>query len=304
MRTAVAFLVFNRPELTRRVLAAIREARPPRLLVVADGPREGHPTDAARCVEVRAVIEAGVDWPCSVEKNYAEKNLGCGRRVTSGLDWVFERAEAAIVLEDDCLPDPTFFRFCEELLERYRDDKRVAQVGGTNHQYRDFRREGSYFFSRYNHIWGWASWRRAWVMNDHVMRDWAGFASGGGCERLFPPGRVARFWRRQWSSVAAGKIDTWDLQWSFACLRRGALTALPTTSLVSNIGFGADATHTTDRQSHELKIGSARFPLVHPGRVEPDAEADAHMERWMFSIPTLAQRFRAGLSRAYAKLAR
>lgn len=256
MNTAVAFIVFNRPEVTRRVLAAIREARPPMLLVIADGPRADMPGEAAKCAEVRAIIEAGVDWPCEVRRNYSEINLGCGRRVASGLDWVFEQVEEAIILEDDCLPDPTFFPFCEELLARYRDDERVAQIGGTNHQYREFTCANSYFFSRYNHIWGWATWRRAWRLNDFNMLQWPAFRDRADWVHLFPERSTRLFWRSTWGGVAGGKVDTWDLRWTFTCIRFGLLTALPALSLVENIGFGAEATHTKSPPSGTLRIGS------------------------------------------------
>ena len=289
MKTAVAFIIFNRPEVTRRVFAAIRIARPPILMVIADGPREGRTGEAQKCAEVRAVIETGVDWPCEVRKNYADTNLGCGRRVTSGLDWVFEQVGEAIILEDDCLPDATFFPYCEELLERYRDDERVAQIGGSNHQYRHFERPQSYFFSRYNHIWGWAGWRRSWASNDREMRGWPAFDAGAGCARLFRSSAVAGFWRREWTAVAKGEIDTWDLQWSFACLSRGMVTALPTVSLVENIGFGPEATHTKKTRRRAPTVGPMRFPMIHASTTDADADADDHMEKWLFSKPTLAQ---------------
>ncbi len=295
MDTPVVFIVFNRPEVTMLVFAAIREARPAVLFVIADGPRPDRPGEWEKCSAVRAVVEAGVDWPCEVRRNYSETNLGCGRRVSSGLDWVFEQVEEAIILEDDCLPNASFFPFCEELLDRYRSDDRVAQIGGSNHQYRDFQRPQSYYFSRYNHIWGWASWRRSWVRNDTLMREWPGFVSDGGCERLFNSRRVAAFWRRQWAAVANGKIDTWDLQWSFACLRLGKVTVLPTISLVENIGFGPEATHTRESPRRKPTVGPIRFPLVHPTETIPDTEADEHTEKLMFSNPTLATRIIAKL---------
>src|SRR5665648_587346 len=161
LKTPVAFIIFNRPETTRRVFAEIAKARPTKLLVIADGPRATHPDDAEKCAVVRAIID-GVDWDCEVLKNYSDVNLGCKRRVSSGLDWVFDTVEEAIILEDDCLPHPTFFRFCEEMLAKYRDDKRIAMISGDNFQFGKKRTEYSYYFSRYTHIWGWASWRRAW----------------------------------------------------------------------------------------------------------------------------------------------
>lgn len=156
LKTPVAFLIFNRPDTTRRVFAEIAKARPPKLLVVADGPRADHPDDVEKCAAVRAIID-GIDWDCKVLTNYSDINLGCKRRVSSGLDWVFDTVEEAIILEDDCLPHPAFFRFCEEMLNKYRDDKRIAMISGDNFQFGRKRTEYSYYFSRYPHIWGWAS---------------------------------------------------------------------------------------------------------------------------------------------------
>ena len=130
MITPVAFVVFNRPACTARTLAAIRQAQPPRLLVIADGPRPAHPDDVKLCADVRNIVDEGVDWPCEVERNYAVGNLGCALRVSSGLTWAFSRAERLVVIEDDCLPDPSFFWFCDELLGRYADDTRIGQICG------------------------------------------------------------------------------------------------------------------------------------------------------------------------------
>src|SRR4030095_1100293 len=134
LQTPVALLIFNRPETTARVLAEIRNARPAKLLIIGDGPRPGEPADAERCLAARAAA-ANIDWGCEVLKNYSDVNLGCGQRPASGLDWVFQNVDRAIIMEDDCLPHPTFFRFCDELLEHYRDDERVMTVSGNNFQY-------------------------------------------------------------------------------------------------------------------------------------------------------------------------
>ena len=164
MNTPIVFIVFNRPELTRRVFASIREARPSKLLVVCDGPRSGRPDDREKVAAVRQVIANGVDWPCDVRREYSESNLGCRERVVSGLNWVFALVEEAIVLEDDCLPDASFFAFAEEMLARYRNDPRVLHIGGNNFTSDKYHLSHSYAFSRYGHIWGWATWRRAWEL--------------------------------------------------------------------------------------------------------------------------------------------
>lgn len=169
MSTPIALIIFNRPDLTIRVFSKIARAKPKTLFVIADGPRSDHPGDIKKCAEARSIIES-VDWDCTVHKNYSDINLGCGRRLASGISWVFEKVEEAIILEDDCLPHPTFFRFCKELLERYRDDERIMQINGQNFQHKSMRTSYSYLFSYSNNCWGWATWRRAWQHFDMEMR--------------------------------------------------------------------------------------------------------------------------------------
>ncbi len=168
MRSPVLFLVFNRPDSTRKVFDAIRSARPPKLYITADGPRPDRPAEAKLCSEVRAIASA-VDWPCEVKTLFRESNLGCKAGVSSGITWFFSHEDEGIILEDDVLPVPTFFNFCDEMLERYRDDARVSMISGCNLISNHFSPKQSYFFSRYNLIWGWATWRRAWQHYDVAM---------------------------------------------------------------------------------------------------------------------------------------
>ncbi len=273
MRSAVAFLIFNRPKHTRRVFEEIRRARPGKLLIVADGPRDDR--ERAVCEETRAIVNE-IDWRCEVLTNYSEANLGCKNRVASGLDWVFEQVEEAIVLEDDCLPDPTFFRFCDELLERYRDDDRVVHVSGNNFQFGKLRPNASYYFSAVNHIWGWASWRRAWKSFDVTIRDWPCVREGDLLSGLWGDTSIARGFRDSFDRVRAGTLDTWDSQWTLACWLANGLSILPTVNLVSNIGFGDGATHTRSPRSicANLPTTAMQFPLVHPHEIVRDRNAD------------------------------
>lgn len=171
LNTPVAFIIFNRPDTTRRVFEMIRQAQPPKLLVIADGARENHPSDRQNCAAAKGII-AEVDWDCEVTTNYSDRNLGCRDRLASGLNWVFEQVPEAIILEDDCLPHSSFFRFCEEMLLKYRNDNRIMHIGGNNFQMQKSRTNDSYYFSRYNHCWGWASWGRAWQHYDVDMKLW------------------------------------------------------------------------------------------------------------------------------------
>lgn len=275
LKTPVAFIIFNRPATARRVFAAIAQSKPPKLLVVADGPRTDHSGEADACAETRAIIEQ-VDWECQVMTHFATANMGCRRRLSSGLDWVFDTVEQAIILEDDCLPDPSFFRFCEELLHRYRDDERVAHIGGSNFQLGRHRTPNSYYFSRFDHVWGWASWSAAWQHYDVDLARWPALRDRGWLEGVFGDPKQVRYWRRILDRVAAGEIDTWDYQWQFACWLQGALSAIPSVNLVSNIGFGLDSTHTrAGSPLADMPRDVISFPLRHPITVAPCSEADA-----------------------------
>lgn len=280
LTTPVAFLIFNRPDTTARVFEAIRQAKPPQLLVVADGPRPDRADDIEKCKAARAIIE-GVDWDCEVFTNYSDINLGCKNRVSSGLNWVFDTVEQAIILEDDCLPHPSFFRFCQELLDYYRDDKRIMAISGDNFQFGRKRTEYSYYFSCYNHIWGWASWRRAWQYYDVKMRLWQEIRDGNWLESILGESQSVKYWTKILQTYYDHKIDTWDYPWTFACWIQNGLTILPNVNLVSNIGFREDATHTIGSKSRvaNLPVKEMNFPLKHPPFLMRHVEADDFTQR-------------------------
>jgi hypothetical protein len=283
--TPVAFLVFNRPDVTKVSLAAIRRARPRRLLVVADGPRASRPGEDARCKAVRDLIVNGIDWPCELQTNFADENMGCGRRVSSGLDWVFQQVDRAIVVEDDCVPSDSFFPYCARMLEQWKDDPRVMHVGGSNYQNGIRRGPYAYYFSRYNHIWGWATWRRAWAKYDFSMQSWSAFDGGGFLEQEFEDEVEVRFWRTYFSRIAAGKVDTWDAQWMYAVMAHRGLAITPNTNLVQNVGFGADATHTysgTDAEQQPARDFAEVAGLGDPLFVVRHREADWYTFQHMF----------------------
>jgi len=283
MKTAVAFIIYKRPELTSRVWAEIRKARPPVLLVVADGPRDD--SGRTKCAAVRAIVEQ-VDWPCDVRRNYADDNMGCKHRPASGLNWVFEQVEEAIILEDDCLPDPSFFPFCDELLERYRRDERVGMICGSNF-HPDPQAAFSYFCSIYPRVWGWATWRRAWKRNDIAMTQWPIVRDGLWMEKLFPTKEEASRMSERWNELFKGEIDAWDGQWFLSLRTRGYVCLVPSMNLVTNIGIGADATHTTHSGcDYADEPGSPiSFPLRHPPFLAVDRVADARHFRTVYMPP-------------------
>jgi hypothetical protein len=285
LETPVVFLVFNRPGHTRQVFEAIRRARPPRFYVVGDGPRPDRPDEAGRVDEVRKIISNGVDWPCEVRTNYAETNLGCGRRISSGLNWVFAQELEAIVLEDDCLPDPTFFRFCAELLTRYRENVRVGMISGCNFQNSPPANGASYYYSAYNHGWGWAAWRRSWQLFDWHMARWTALRPSPWLNEFLGSRLAAIYWRERFDMTQSGYIDTWDYRWTSALWAHDALAVLPSKNLVTNIGFDSAATHFSGRDQR-LSIAShpMSFPLSYPDLIVRDAAADHFTERHIYQI--------------------
>lgn len=297
LKTPVAFIIFKRPDTTERVFEAIRQAKPPKLLVIADGSRADRPGEAEKCAATRAIIER-VDWDCEVLKNYSEINLGCGKRVSSGLDWVFDNVAEAIILEDDCLPHPTFFRFCEELLERYRYDNRIVTISGQNVQFGSKRTEDSYYFSRYNHCWGWASWRRAWQYYDFDMKLWSEVKARGFLCDLLVDSQAVNCWVELFQSTYDGKINTWDYQWTFACWLQSGLSILSNVNLVSNIGFGTASTNTAWKGSKFANISTQamEFPLKHPPFMIRDMQADNFTQNTLYNQSRL-QRVKAKIKK-------
>ncbi|MDP5337684.1 MAG: glycosyltransferase family 2 protein [Nodularia sp. (in: cyanobacteria)] len=300
MKTPVAFLIFNRPDTTQKVFEAIRQAKPPKLLVVADGPRVDRPSDAEKCSAARAIID-GVDWECEVLTDYSDVNLGCKKRVSSGLDWVFSQVEEAIILEDDCLPHPSFFPFCEELLERYREDNRIAVISGQNVQFGRKRTDYSYYFSRYNHCWGWASWRRSWQNFDCNMELWPLVRDNGCLKDILKDESAVKYWTKILQNTYDEKINTWDFGWTFSCWIQNQLSVLPNVNLISNIGFGNEATHTKQAVSilSEIPTEKVLFPLQHPPFVIQNTKADQFTQKIVY-CPPLISRIKAKIKNIYA----
>jgi hypothetical protein len=243
-RTPILLLVFNRPETTSVVLESIRSVGPAQLYVAADGPRSDVAGEQQRCLEARRVATS-IDWNCNVHTLYRDDNVGCALAVSSAITWFFEHEEEGIILEDDCVPSRSFYVFCQDLLERYRNNAAIMHVSGDNFQYGRRRGDASYYFSKYPFIWGWASWRRAWK-------------------------------RYEFESASADvRSSTWDAQWVLALEKYRGAAILPNVNLVTNIGFGADATHTkTLERFAQLPAKEIQFPLRHPTEVSIDKAAD------------------------------
>ena len=287
LSTAVLLVIFNRLDTTKQVFGAIRQAKPPRLYIAADGARESKDGEAEKVNAVRDYIMSNIDWECKVKTLFREQNLGCKYAVSDAIDWFFENEEMGIILEDDCLPSQSFFWFCEELLKRYKDDMRVGQISGDNFQKSIKRGDGDYYFSIYNHIWGWASWANRWKNYDVELNT---ISDSVFIEEVIKEDNTRKYWINVFKKMKEKAIDTWDYQWTFTLWHNKQLTILPNLNLISNVGFGEDATHTigdsefSNLIAHELTVGK------HPLHVEINQEADEYTSKLMFNQKSMLER--------------
>jgi len=255
--TPVLLLIFNRPDLTAKVFESIRKMRPRQLFIAADGPRSNVKGELNKCLLARKVV-GRVDWQCKVKTLFQSENLGCGLGPVTGINWSFDNVESGIILEDDCLPNESFFYFCQELLHYYRNNPKIMHISGDNFQMGRRRGNASYFFSEYTHNWGWATWRRAWKYYDYELLN------------------------------SKKRKHIWDKQWLMTIQKQRGLAILPNVNLVSNIGFGNSATHTKQKTgSLSLPTKSINFPLVHPQTVRRDILADYFTFRHYFGGKTI-----------------
>jgi hypothetical protein len=281
--TPVVLLVFNRPEQTRRLFEVIRQLRPLRLIVIQDAPRESHPDDEHLCAEVREIVTS-ITWPCQAQGIFAEKNMGCALRIRSGLDEVFSMEEQAIILEDDCIPDPSFFPYCDELLGYYANDTRIMAISGDNFHNGAISQAHSYYFSRYFHCWGWATWRRAWQLHRGHMEQWPELRQQGWLQENLSSFAEVQHWTGAFNGVHAGLIDSWAFGFVYTIWRQNGLTILPRHNLVSNIGFCEKATHAAEANHPYADMATApmEFPLSHPPHMVRDFIADQRFSQQNF----------------------
>lgn len=283
-QTPILFLIFNRPDTTKAVFEEIKKQKPKYLYIAADGPRLHVPDDIKKCKAVRDLVLDSIDWDCDVKTLFREENLGCGIAVSGAIDWFFDNVEYGIILEDDCLPHPSFFNYCRDLLERYKDETSIYAINGSNLSEEIKFGNASYFFSNYIFVWGWASWRRAWKQYDFELKKLEDFKSGDAIKRIDNRKVFRDYWIPIFEKVRNKEIDTWDYQWSFSIWNHHGVVIAPNVNLISNMGFGIDATHTTTSSPfenlHTQDIGN----IVHPKNIEVSKNADRYISDVCFRI--------------------
>ena len=273
IQSPVLFLIFRRPDTTKRVFERIREAQPPRLYIAADGPRKDRPDEAEKCALTRQIVE-NIDWPCEVHRLYRDENLGCGKGVSSAITWFFEHEEQGIIIEDDILPHVDFFRYCDEMLEKYKEDKHIHLISGYNFFYEGYCSKVSYYLSDFGSIWGWASWKRVWKTYRYDVNDYSEKDLVIKIYSRFPP-KTAKYYYRLYKLMKYHKIDTWDLQFAMNRIYYDRYSIVPFVNMVENIGFGSsDATHTNTSSYSVNRTIESPYPLRHPSPVMKDLEAD------------------------------
>ncbi len=287
LKNPVAIIIFNRYDSAHKVLMQIKKAQPEKLYIIADGPRDNKPGEKEKCLKARSIADE-VDWDCSVQKIFSDKNLGCAKRVTSGLSELFSKEEAALIFEDDCIPSMSFFEFADQMLERYKDNEKImlvsasnkcfvpgAKNAGGNIKSASEDRSESYFFSNQVQIWGWATWRRAWNKMDLKMKDWPLLKKQKIVNRFYKKASHRYYWNSSFDYVYNKHTNSWAFPWVLSVWKSGGLSVVPKVNMVKNAGFDADATHTSGKSIFErLEAKELSFPLVHPQKIE----ADSHMD--------------------------
>jgi hypothetical protein len=284
LSTPVLFLIFNRPEITKQVFNAIQQAKPPRLYVAGDGPRSKCTEDEENCKLARS-IATNVDWDCEVKTLFRDHNLGCRLAVSQAIYWFFEQEPEGIILEDDCLPSQSFFWFCQEMLEYFRNDKAVGVICGFYSNELEYKPSASFFFSRYLRVWGWAGWRRSnegYDSNINLLIE----KQNTWKKDIFSRTDIflKRYWQDMFEEVGSGKIDTWDIQLQYLLWQKKQQVIVSSKNLVQNIGWAQGAHPLTKDHNHELATSEINFPLTTPDMTERDTRADQVIEKISYQI--------------------
>jgi hypothetical protein len=276
--------IFNRADLTRKVFAEIQKIRPRKLFITADGPRKNIKSDKNKCIEARLILKE-IDWECEVFTNFSKDNKGSYKSAIEGISWVFKHVDRAIILEDDCIPHFSFFRYCQELLDYYEDDKRIALISGNNFQPIENKIQYSYYFSRYSHIWGWATWKSSWDKVDFNMQHWPKFKQEKGLDSVYCRKHEREYWYKFYQDMYKGKVGPhWDYQFLLSTYMNNSVSILPSTNLISNIGFGSESTNCKTKSSFQaLSLKEMRFPLDHPPFLCRNVAADDFTEKKIYS---------------------
>ena len=296
MQVNVLFIIFNKREETKRVFNVIRSQQPGRLFIAADGPRPERPGEYQACQYVREWVLSHIDWKCEIKTLFRDQNVGCGRGPSEAISWFFEHVDEGIILEDDCLPNETFFWFSQVLLERYRNNPKISIISGNNFQVVQPMMLGTdYYFSLFPSTNGWAAWKRSWENYEYHITSWPTLNKKKFLRSLFKEKKYQLFWKQLFDWAYEQKPDdTWDIQFHYHCMKRNQLAVIPAANLISNIGYGPDATHSKDPNNYFANVPThdIAFPLRHPNQIKRNYEADEFIQNNLFGALDFDTRFK------------
>lgn len=281
----VLLLGFNRADKLLRAIEPLRLVKPRSVFIAVDGPRESRPEEAARCRETQQAAGRAIDWECTVQTLFRERNLGCRRAVSEAITWALEQVEELMIIEDDCVVDPSFFRMCRVLLDRHRDDSFVHHIAASNFQEGQWRGDGAYYASKYAHCWGWATWRRAWRTYTDDLTVLEQFCESEAFSKRHPTDNEREYWRHAVALCRSGEVDSWAYRWTLSCWLHGAVTLLPNVNLVANIGFDEEGTHTKDATAAHRQERRSLEDFPAPSSLQTDVEADRFSFEHVFCPP-------------------
>lgn len=289
----IVFCTFNRLDCAKKVFEKIREIKPKKLYLVSDGPRMGIAEEQEKVNAVRKHLESHIDWECLVYKNFADANMGCGKRMSDGITWAFEKEEKLIILEDDCLVDISFFRYCKELLDLYEHDENIMLIGGYN-PLGVVKNFGSFLFTPFAEIWGWATWKRVWQQYDYDIVAWKERNITSYMKKIMNTTMI-EYYSNMFDQVYTHELDTWDYQLQYLIFQKEGLSIVPCKNMVKNIGFGVDATHTKDTLEQVCNVAHVMdFPLHVPKKIESNKQYNRKMLRTLYgknSLIKIVKRF-------------
>lgn len=273
-KTPVVFICFNRPSLTRITFHQIRKQKPTKLFLIMDAPKLGNNSDKKKCAKVKKIISQ-IDWKCKVYKNFSKHNLGLKTRITSGLTWVFKKVDKAIILEDDCYPSKNFFYFCETMLRLYKNNMKISIITGNNFQRKPINKD-SYYFSKYSHIWGWATWKRSWDLFDDNEKKIEKFLVSKKFKNICKTRDEQNYWISMNHQIKKGKLKSWAYYFLLSIWKNNGLTITPNFNLIKNLGF--DSNLSTNQHDLNLKTSLPKnkleAPLKHPKLIKLNERAD------------------------------
>tara|TARA_Y100000589_G_scaffold71273_1_gene63707 strand:- start:8125 stop:9105 length:981 start_codon:yes stop_codon:yes gene_type:complete len=281
--TPILLIAWRRPKETNEVIKSLQKIKPKKLFIACDGAREGNIEELEKVKKTQEVIKKGINWNCDIKWKINVSNLGCKIGVSSAINWFFDNVSEGIILEDDIVTHPDFFIFCEYLLNKYRADKRVWCISGSNNQDDIQRGNGSYYFGKIPLIWGWATWKDRWIEYDINIKNWPTIRDKRILENIFKDEIERVYWNKIFENFFNyNKPDTWDYPWVLTCIINNGLTVIPNNNLINNIGFNLDATHTKWEKKNTTIMKGIEEEIIDPEFLVCDLEAEKYQFDFFF----------------------